>query len=128
MARAGTELNCPSYPVDPASDPILYAMPTNRRSRLRTVENHLLGPRRERPAARRPAQRVAKEDGEQPSALERSLGPGCLISLVIVVLMVVAFKRLLHMPAPVLVLVALAVFVVVMLVLLRMRPVRIDRS
>lgn len=68
------------------------------------------------------------DNGQTPSALERSLGPGCLISLVIVVLMVVAFKRLLHLPAPALVLIALAVFVTVMLVLLRMRPVRIDRD
>ena len=105
-----------------------FSMPTSRRSRLRTLENQLLGPRHERPAVRRPSQTVRTNSGEAPSALERSLGPGCLISLVIVVLMVVAFKRLLHLPAPMLILIALAVFVIVMLVLLRMRPVRIDHD
>ncbi len=65
---------------------------------------------------------------EDASPLERAVGPSCLISLVIVALLLVAFRRLFSAPPIVLALVALAVFAVILIVLLRMRPLRIDNN
>ena len=103
---------------------------------LDQVETRLLGEKvdpepvpRARPV-RRSAGRGARffAPEEDASPLERALGPSCLISLVIVALLLVAFRRLFSAPPIVLALLALAVFVVILFILLRMRPLRIDNN
>ncbi len=101
---------------------------------LDLVETRLLGEKVDpEPVARaRPIRRSAGRGSrflapdEDASPLERAVGPSCLISLVIVALLLVAFRRLFSAPPIVLALIALAVFVVILIVLLRMRPLRID--
>lgn len=62
---------------------------------------------------------------EQDSLLERSLGPSCFFSLIIVFLMLVAFRRLLQLPSPVLGLLVLVVWAITLIILVRARPIRI---
>ena len=100
---------------------------------MEEIERGLLGEkidaepvRRPRPPQRRGSRFFAADEDASP--LERALGPSCLLSLVIVALLLVAFRRLFSAPPPVLALLALAVFVVVLIVLLRMRPIRIDNN
>ncbi len=103
---------------------------------LNQIEHELLGEKVDPepiPRAgpiRRPASRGSRflAPDEDASPLERALGPSCLISLVIVALLLVAFRRLFSAPPPVLALIAFAVFVVILFVLLRMRPIRIDNN
>ena len=110
----------------------------SRKSRriLTQIETELLGEKvdpepipRARPV-RRPASRGSRflAPDEDASPLERALGPSCLISLVIVALLLVAFRRLFSAPPPVLALIALVVFVVILFILLRMKPLRIDNN
>ena len=119
--------------------PALYtlAMSSKKPRRiLHQIENELLGDKvdpepipRARPV-RRPASRGSRflAPDEDASPLERALGPSCLISLVIVALLLVAFRRLVSAPPPVLALIAVAVFIVILFILLRMRPLRIDNN
>ncbi len=103
---------------------------------LDQVEARLLGEKVDpEPVARaRPVPRSAGRGSrflapdQDASPLERALGPSCLISLVIVALLLVAFRRLFSAPPIVLALIALAVFVVILFILLRMRPLRIDNN
>lgn len=101
---------------------------------LDQIESGLLGDKvdaepipQARPVRRRPraGSRFFAAD-EDASPLERALGPSCLLSLIIVALLLVAFRRLFSAPPPVIALIAFAVFVVVLIILLRMRPLRID--
>ena len=105
-------------------------------NQIEQLENELLGEKvdpepmpRVRPV-RRPPSRGSRFLGpdDEASPLERALGPSCLISLVIVALLLVAFRRLFSAPPPVLALIAFAVFVVILFILLRMRPLRIDNN
>lgn len=103
---------------------------------LNQIENELLGDKvdpepvpRARPV-RRPAGRGSRflAPDEDASPLERALGPSCLISLVILVLLLVAFRRLFSAPPLVLALIAFAVFILIIFIMLRMRPLRIDNN
>lgn len=117
--------------------PYTSAMSSRKPKRfLNQIENELLGEKvdpepipRARPV-RRPASRGSRFLGpdEDASPLERALGPSCLISLVIVALLLVAFRRLFSAPPLMLALIAFAVFVVILFVLLRMKPLRIDNN
>jgi hypothetical protein len=102
----------------------------------RRVERDLLGeqaPPQPRPPVttppvaprRRPRTRLATAS-DDASPLERALAPGCLISLAITALLLVAFRRLTSLPPPMLIVLAVVVFVTVLFVMLRVRPVRID--
>ena len=100
---------------------------------LDRIERGLLGEKTDPEPVQRPhsprrsgSRFLAPDDDASP--LERALGPSCLLSLVIVALLLVAFRRLFSAPPPVIALIALAVFAVVLIVLLRMRPVRIDNN
>ncbi len=111
---------------------------SSRKSRriFNQIENELLGDKvdpepipRARPIRRPPSRGsrfLAPDDDASP--LERALGPSCLISLVIVALLLVAFRRLFSAPPLVLALIAFGVFILIMFIMLRMRPVRIDNN
>lgn len=107
----------------------------NTRETLRRVEGHFLGdqaPPREPVPTPAPERQRRKQSfnlftpDPDASPLERALGPGCLLSLVIVALMVIGFKRIGALPPPALAILAVVVFAFVLFLLLRMRPVRID--
>ncbi len=102
---------------------------------FRRVEGELLGeqaPRREAqplpappPPRKRPSLNLFTPDPDA-SPLERALGPGCFLSLIIVALLLVGFRRIGSLPPPMLAIIALIVFFLVLFILLRMRPVRIQ--
>lgn len=62
--------------------------------------------------------------GQTATHLERSLGPSCLLSLIMVFLLLVAFRRLLQLPIPALLLGAGVVWVLILTLLVRWRPPR----
>lgn len=54
--------------------------------------------------------------------LERSFGPSCLLSLIIVFLVLVVVKRFMQVPWPLLLIIAAVVWYLVLLLLVRWRP------
>lgn len=67
--------------------------------------------------------------GSVASRLERSIGPSCLLSLVIVLLLVVVLRRFLTVPWPAFFCLAAGIWFAVLTLLVRSRPIRIaDRD
>lgn len=134
MRRGSPPAQAP-LPARTANGPLYTSgMPDPKPRRvLNQIERELLGDKVDPEPVRRP--RSPRKSGsrflgvnEDASPLERALGPSCLLSLVIVALLLVAFRRLFSAPPTVIALIALVVFAVVLIILLRMRPLRIDNN
>ncbi len=62
------------------------------------------------------------------SQLERSFGPSCLLSMVIVLLVVLLLKRYMQLPWTALVLLTLGIWFAVLVLLVRWRPDRVNED
>ncbi len=60
--------------------------------------------------------------GRATTQLERSIGPSCLLSAIMVFLILVAFRRLLQLPIPMLFLLVGIVWFLILMLLVRWRP------
>ena len=80
------------------------------------------------PEGRAAPELLARVSGisEQDSPLERALGPSCFFSLVIVFLLLMAFRRLLQLPLPALGVLVLVVWAITLDILVRSRPIHIS--
>ena len=63
--------------------------------------------------------------GRATTQLERSLGPSCLLSLIIVVLILLVLKRVTRVPWAVFLCIAVLIWVAVLTLLVRWRPDRV---
>lgn len=63
--------------------------------------------------------------GRATTQLERSFGPSCLLSLVIVLLLLMVLKRYMQVSWPVLLFLSAAIWFVVLMLLIRWRPDRV---